>query len=284
MLTLQSALIPSGVSSECQAVLNEVDSDSSIQSCVNGLVKATNSFSPLSGKKGSASEVESTLGGVCSANGSCDESAVRGILDKFYNACSAELESNKDIAALYDTLYVFTPLRQAVCTKDSATGKYCVSRIGATGGSKNSVSAIASSALDLATNYGFSLFGGHSKRAVEPTVSSIITPNATTYASTNLPFLFLQPNMSKDQLCTPCSRSIFVTYFKWIGQTQYPSTILSGREDLWNAVTSTCDQTFVDSISKEANVHAASGAMQRVGGASAVAVAAAGLVAFYVGA
>lgn len=145
------------------------------------------------------------------------------------------------------------------------------------------MSSLAASALDLASNYGFSLFGGKAKRA-EPTVSSIVTPNATTYAHTNLPFLFLQPSMSKEQLCTPCSRSIFVTYFKWIGQTQYPSTILSGREDLWNAVTSTCDQTFVDSISKEANVHAASGAVERAGPLSAAAIVAAGLAAFYIGA
>lgn len=87
--------------------------------------------------------------------------------------------------------------------------------------------------------------------------------------------------MEKEQLCTPCSRSIFVTYFKWIGQTQYPSTILGGREDLWNAVTSKCDQTFVDSISKEANVHAASGAVERAG-LSAAAVVAAGLAAYII--
>lgn len=170
-----------------------------------------------------------------------------------------------------------------MCARDSATGGYCVSKIGSSGNSKNSISSIASSALDLASNYGYSLFGGKTKRAAQPTVSSIVTPNATTYAETNLPFLFLQPNMDKEQLCTPCSRSIFVTYFKWIGQTQYPSTILSGREDLWNAVTSTCDQTFVDSISKESNVHAASGA-ERTGPLSAAAVVAAGLAAFYIGA
>lgn len=174
-----------------------------------------------------------------------------------------------------------TPLRQAVCTKDSATGAYCVSKVGSSGNSKNSISSIAASALDLASNYGYSLFGGKSKRAAETTISSIITPNATTYEKTNLPFLFLQPNMDKEQLCTPCSRSIFVTYFKWIGQTQYPSTILGGREDLWNAVTSKCDQTFVDSISKEANVHAASGAVERAG-LSAAAVVAAGFAAYII--
>ena len=86
--------------------------------------------------------------------------------------------------------------------------------------------------------------------------AQIITPNATTYRSTNLPFLFLQPDMSASALCTPCTREVMANYIKWelsvpyaLGLAQSP--ILGGQQTLWTAINSTCGVSFVNAITSQ---------------------------------
>jgi hypothetical protein len=91
--------------------------------------------------------------------------------------------------------------------------------------------------------------------------ASVITPNMTTYRNTNLPFLFLQPNMKASALCTPCTREVMVSYIKW--ETAFPyalglsqSPILGGQSELWNAINATCGQGYVKAITSEVGIAA----------------------------
>ncbi|WVF65464.1 hypothetical protein IAT40_000192 [Kwoniella sp. CBS 6097] len=92
-------------------------------------------------------------------------------------------------------------------------------------------------------------------------MATIITPNATTYRSTNLPFLFLQPEMTSSALCTPCTREVLVAYVKWETQVPYAlglkqSPILGGQSALWNAINGTCGQPFINAIMSQVGAYA----------------------------
>lgn len=287
-LTPQSSLIPSGISSGCTTFLESLNSDSQLQSCVNPLITATSAFSPVSGKSPSTADLTSALKTVCSASG-CDQSYVISKLNAFYSACRSEIDSgNEQVAGLYDGLYVFTPLKAAVCSVDSSSQAYCVNSIRSAGASAqgpanstvkavntNSVASIAQSAADLLYN----IVPGLSKRASTSSFASIITPNATTYRNTNLPFLFLQPDMTQAQLCTSCTRQIMVSYIKFENAIGYGpglgnSPILGGQSELWSGIKTVCGDSFTGAIVSEAGGNLpASGAISRAA-APAVAVVA----------
>jgi hypothetical protein len=89
--------------------------------------------------------------------------------------------------------------------------------------------------------------------------ATVVTPNTTTYRTTNLPFLFLQPSFTSSQLCTPCTREVMVAYIKWESAVPYAlglsaSPILGGQIELWNAINSTCGTTFINAINAEVGV------------------------------
>jgi hypothetical protein len=287
----QSSLIPSGISSGCTTFLESLNADQTLQTCVNPLIQATNAFSPVSGKSPSTSDLTSALKTMCSASG-CDQTYVVGKLNEFYTACRSEIDSgNSKVAELYDVLYVFTPLKGAVCSRDSASQAYCVNTIRKAGSSTpaagpanstsfaksiNVVAAIANSAADYLYDV-----TGLSKRAPssQSSFASVVTPNATTYRNTNLPFLFLQPDMTKEQLCTSCTRQIMVTYIKYENAIGYGpglgnSPILGGQSGLWNGIKTVCGDSFTGAIVSEAGGNLpASSALSRA------AVPAVGLVA-----
>lgn len=226
---------------------------------------------------------------MCASNG-CDQNYVVGKLNSFYSACRSEIDSGNDkVANLYDVLYVFTPLKSAVCAVDSSSQAYCVNAIRKAGASAkgpanstvnavntNAVASIAQSAADFI----FDLVPGLQKRApATQSFASIVTPNATTYRNTNLPFLFLQPDMTKDELCTSCTRQIMVTYIKYENSIGYGpglgnSPILGGQSGLWNGIKTVCGDSFTSAIVSEAGgALPASGAVSRAA-APAIAVVA----------
>lgn len=227
---------------------------------------------------------------MCSASG-CDQNYVVGKLNAFYSACRSEIDSgNSKVADLYDVLYVFTPLKGAVCSVDSSSQAYCVNAIRKSGASAakgpanstvhaantNAVVSIANAAADFI----FELVPGLQKRApASQSFASIVTPNATTYRNTNLPFLFLQPDMTKEQLCTSCTRQIMVTYIKYENAIGYGpglgnSPILGGQSGLWNGIKTVCGDSFTGAIVSEAGgALPTSGAVSRAA-APAIAVVA----------
>lgn len=227
---------------------------------------------------------------MCSASG-CDQSYVIGKLNDFYSACRSEIDAgNSKVADLYDVLYVFTPLKGAVCSVDSASQAYCVNSIRKAGASAqaqgpsnstslaksvNVVAAIANSAAD----YLFDITGLSKRAPASQSFASVVTPNATTYRTTNLPFLFLQPDMTQAQLCTSCTRQIMVTYIKYENAIGYGpglgnSPILGGQSGLWNGIKTVCGDSFTGAIVSEAG-----GNLPTSGALSRAAVPAVGLVA-----
>lgn len=52
------------------------------------------------------------------------------------------------------------------------------------------------------------------------TAENALLPNATTFRSTNLPFLFLSGEMGQAQLCTDCTKEILASYVAF--ETDYP--------------------------------------------------------------
>lgn len=52
------------------------------------------------------------------------------------------------------------------------------------------------------------------------TGENALLPNATTFRTTNLPFLFLSGEMGQKQLCTPCTKNILAAYVGF--ETDYP--------------------------------------------------------------
>jgi len=295
-----STLIPANISSSCSDFLTKLNSDTTLSSCVQPLINATASFSPTSGANLTENDIAQTLATLCETTSGCSDSTIRTWLSGFYSSCSAELTSpstyNSQVRELYDIVYVFQPLKGAVCSIDSSNQEYCVNEIineTKTSSNSSSVSANAtasgianSTTLVTVLNTSFSpiqfaadnlyiiisvasqtakrafeLFSARDTQSVN--MATVITPNTTTYRSTNLPFLFLQPTMPASSLCTPCTREVMVAYVKW--ETGFPyalglsaSPILGGQSALWNGISSTCGPSFINAINAEVGQFATS--------------------------
>jgi len=149
---------------------------------------------------------------------------MRTALTNFYAACQSELSSdvNQQVLQIYDILYTVIPLRNAACSKDDS-GKYCATEITGTAPSASSLSSGSQQA---------------------------ITPNFQTLQSSNAAFLFLQPTLTSDKLCVPCTRSIVTSYISFESDISYApglsqSILLSGQTPLYQAITSTCGANFL---------------------------------------
>lgn len=95
--------------------------------------------------------------------------------------------------------------------------------------------------------------------------ASYMTPNATTYRTTSLPYLFLQSNMAASVLCSPCTKSVMAAYIAWETSVPYAlgldsSPILGGQSNLWTGIGNTCGSNFTDAISAQAGVSNTTGA------------------------
>jgi hypothetical protein len=217
--------------------------------------------------------INTALSSLCSttAFSACPDSTVRAQLMAFYSACSAELTTNvnDDVLRNYDALYVLTPLRQAICSK-SDNGSYCVTQLSSTSGSSSAagsealVTPGASSNQVLLENYLYTtpdLSGSVPSRRDTSNTTTALIPNVTTYAKTNLVFLFLEPSMTETQLCTTCTRNILTPYITFESSLPYApglnnSLLLAGQNAIYNAILSTCPTGFL------------SGAVQAAGGLS----------------
>lgn len=108
-----------------------------------------------------------------------------------------------------------------------------------------------------------------------------LLPNATTFRSTNLPFLFLSGDMGSSALCVPCTKSILAAYVSW--ETDFPyatglasSPLLGGQAGLWTEIGNVCGSGFLSAITQQAGNNYSSGA-GKTAAASLAAVAAAAL-------
>jgi hypothetical protein len=192
---------------------------------------------------------------------------MRQWLTAFFASCRSEIMSDSVVKQLYDTVYVLFPLWTAICSKDD-NGSYCITKLPSSNGLKNATSTGGLSKLlaSLAQN------------ATVGTGTTLV-PNITTLQSTNLPFLFIQPEsgsqaaLASNSYCTACTRNILTAYVNFESAIPYgpgmaQSIILAGQQSLYNAVTNTCGATFLSGVVQAAGGLAggtlSSGAMQNM--------------------
>ncbi|KAG8775579.1 hypothetical protein FRC15_000447 [Serendipita sp. 397] len=295
--------IPSNASADCKTFLKALNADTQVQTCLNGLIDATSEFDPtVTGSNTlNSTAISQALGKICdtSFNTTCDSQHIRERLGQFYAQCQTDLlgadgqSGNDAVIAIYDVLYLITPLRAAICAKDSKG--YCINQITSTNSTSTSRSASASSSATPAAS------SGPAKRAEDlykrqttttdgqETLGSF-APNTTTYNTDGLPYLFLTSNTPADRLCQPCTAKIVGAYVAFENGTPYAlglknSPILSGQIALWQEIKK-CGDDIVSEIMQTINPNnqSSSGALARVERSSVAFTMAgavvAGLVAF----
>ena len=85
--------IPTNILQGWSIFLTTLDTDATINGCLNSLINATPDFDPstLNGSTPSASSITTTLDTICAPSfDECDELTFRGMLANFYTACSTE--------------------------------------------------------------------------------------------------------------------------------------------------------------------------------------------------
>jgi len=239
----QSSYIPDGVSSGCKTFLTNFNEDSSLTACTNSLIDTTKNFGGSTTP--SKAELSGAISSICTGEVStaCPDSLIRGKLTDFYAACSDELTSNpnQQVRDLYDVLYVLTPMKGAICSKDDS-GSSCI-----LSGAGSTVAGGDPSSLQNSLSY------------TPQNGGDAVMANLTTFRNNNLCFGFRQPNMDESALCTTCTRNILTSYFNFESDVPYApgltnSPMLSGQNDLVGAIQSKCGANFL------------SGALQAAGG------------------
>ena len=206
---------------------------------MTALLNATSPFAPgdNAGDASSASITDAIA--AIESTDLCPESLFQGKLAEFYSQCPAELTSNPNanVINIYTVLYMVLPMKEAICSKDD-NDNYCVLQQTSPNSQSNILSAIA--------------IQGPSSLSVQRRATAAITPNATAFRDTNLPFLFRQPSLNATELCTTCTRQIFNVYANFETVVYYApglsqSPMLGGQPDLYNAIQNQCGPNFLQS-------------------------------------
>jgi len=223
-------LIPASASSKCQAYMNTLNSDKTMQACIAPLLTATARFQPSTAATANAGDVSWAMDQLCNSSHSCKQSDVQATITAFYSACNDELASgaNDSIRTTFDLVYMLIPLRNAVCSKD-ADGKYCLNK-------------------------------AKSKASASNPDQTTLQIQATNWVSTNLQYLFVGPDDSPDILCTNCTQHILVSYIQFENLVPYPigisnSLLLRDQKTLWQAIGSKCSTEYLNNILDSANAN-----------------------------
>jgi hypothetical protein len=261
-----NALIPSAASSNCKTFLNKLNSDTTLDKCANSMVSASSAYSPGNfTDTPTVSGITKTLDTLCAS--SCSDTDVRPLLTEFSAACPQELTSEPiaQVVLTYDTLYAIVPFHNALCTKNDG-GNYCLVQ-SASSNSSASVSAgvkayAGSSSVDVSTleDYLTTTASSISRRA-DVTVT---TPNATTWANSNLVYLFLNGSGTASTLCTTCTSNIMSAYMDFEAKIPYgpglaQSALMSGQAALYSGISSVCGAGFLNSAVQAAGGISSSG-------------------------
>lgn len=156
---------------------------------------------------------------------------------------------------MYDVLYILSPLRTSVCSKDDS-GSWCV--MAPTTSTRDVAEVVDGESSMGLTELLSLLYTDNSALKRRASVSAIV-PNVTTYHNTNLPFLFFKPDLDNSKLCTTCARNVLTAYINFESNVPYApglsqSMLLDTQSDLYNGITEKCGASFL------------SGAVQAAGG------------------
>ncbi len=248
-------MIPGDISSGCSDFINKFNSDASLTTCTKSLIQATQSFGPggSAGSSPSKAEVSGAVDSICtgSASSTCPDSLIRGQLADFYAACSDELTSkpNQKVRDIYDVLYVLSPLKKAMCSKDDS-GSYCLfdDSDATSTGIKGALASAGGIDLTQVQN---SLSYTPSSGSVARRAEDAIVANLTTFRASNLAFIFREPNIDSANLCTTCTRNILTGYFGYESDVLYApglsaSSLLGGQTELVGAIQQKCGANFLN--------------------------------------
>lgn len=179
------------------------------------------------------------------------------IIANFGSACQTELVTSpvEAVVLLYDTVYMMNPWLDVLVTKDDS-GTYCVleSYNAATNSTSSSASASGySNAAAAGSNFGeveqyLVVQPGTTLAKRAQTV--VATPNATTWTTNGIPFLFFTSSLSSTTLCTTCSRNVMTAWISWESKVPYApaakqSALLGGLNDLYSAIQTKCGKSFL---------------------------------------
>jgi len=192
---------------------------------------------------------------------SCDDTVIIPIIANFGTQCQTELVSSPDKAVIlmYDTVYMMNPWLQVLVTKDD-NGTFCVFESNSAATNSTSSSASASGYSNAAAVVSTTDFYEISNNLVENLDSGstlsrraqtvVTTPNATTWTTHGIPFLFFTSSLSSSTLCTTCARNVLTVWISWESKVPYAaaanqSALLSGLTSLYSAIQTKCGQSFL---------------------------------------
>lgn len=243
--------IPTDASASCQNFMKKMNSDKQLDACATSMISASSAYSPGNYTDApTASGISQVLDGLCSAT--CDAEAVRTSLTDFYSACSSELTSDSvdEVLITYDVLYSLIPFKNAMCTKNDA-GNYCLLQSATSSSSSLGANAAyaGSSKVDTTTVAEYLTNNPANVRRAEAVVT---TPNATTFQSANILFLFLNGSAPASTLCTSCTTNIMSAWMEFEAALPYApglaqSPLISGQSDLYKGIISQCGNAFLSS-------------------------------------
>jgi hypothetical protein len=240
-----SGLVPSGISESCSSYLGRLDAGTTLTPCTNAINTATKAFAASSSPSGS--DVQSALSNLCApaVASACSDTAIRAELAAFYQACTPELTTspNDMVKVIYDALYTVSPLHTAMCTKDDSSA-YC---------------GASSSAVPAAKD---------AQKYLGSTTDGVSYPNATTWAASNVAFLFLSKQLASSD-CNTCTRQVVTSFMTWESSTSYApgfgsSALLANQASMYASVNSVCGASFLSN----GPVNAAGGVANSVAGAA----------------
>lgn len=260
-----SSAIPSNVSATCQTFLSTLNSDTQLDACTKPLLAATKYYA--SNSTDSTAQLDSTLADLCSTNTGCDANIIRQRLDQFWQNCHTDLQSNNAaVQAMYDNLYMITPLVNSICSKDT-NNDYCLKTIAKAAANSSRVPASNKSRRDVDEE--------DEDEEDEPaeTVAELARRQSTTSenlgglynetettgtANTNAAFLFISSSSPKSILCSRCTQLILASYIKFETSIPYAiglrtSEILAPQSDIYKAAKTDCGLDFVGQVNKIAN-------------------------------
>lgn len=270
--------IPSNISATCSTFLSTLNSDSQLDACTKPLLAATKYYS--SNSTDSSSQLDSTLADLCSSSTSCDPNIIRLRLDQFWQNCSNDLQSNNAVVqAMYDNLYMITPLVNSICSKDQ-NNDYCLKTIAKAAASSQRVpSSTTKRRRDVVDDQDADDDEDDDEEddeEAEETVAELVKRQSTSTAAgenlgglynetettgkpnTNAAFLFISSLSPKSILCSRCTQNILASYIKFEISIPYAiglrtSEILAPQSDIYKAAKTDCGLDFVAQVNKIAN-------------------------------
>jgi hypothetical protein len=193
----------------------------------------------------SSSDITTALSSICSSSNTPSPSLYGSQLAQFYQACQAELTTQKiqAVGVLYDSLYMIAPFVASLCQKNSA-GSYCVTT--------QSSNTTKRSSLDR-----------------RDSSQQVNMPNPSIYSQDDIAFLGISPNLAAAQLCTSCTRGVMNSYTSQLNSYPYGpgpsnSVLFPGMTTLYNAITQKCGASFLSGQAQAAGGLATGAAPQLV--------------------